>query len=403
MLMQDELELIVGRLRDVARDGGTIEAAQVKLIGLDEIRAAAGARWPHMRERVRSGSFEILTRHTGPDDVIVPAGDGFLIILAQGAPGQYQRRCQELREALLSFYLGEEGMAALRPEVKTRILTSDGLTDLLASSVRKDHPLAEVQPRALGTDIAHVRLYLASEQQVAARMTTPVVHQRGGLRMAYNPEFILDGRHHVRQDFLELDIAVLDEALAAACAARDAGKTSAFGVSVHASTLQQRRLREDYLAWWRRTPPELKRTMFISVAEIEKGTPLLSIAEWSAALRPHVNRVALTFHCSDHAISSISAAGAWAAGFHLPIYSGAQEGQRAERTLEQVRFWAKALHGQGMKLTINGFQNPDFLARAVALGADYATSDLLWPFAFVDTPTAAAIAPAKEETAHAAA
>ncbi len=68
------------RLRTLARDDGSIDAAQVRVIGLDEIRAAAGANWPRMRERVRAGSMDILSRHAAPEDVIFPAGDGFLVI-----------------------------------------------------------------------------------------------------------------------------------------------------------------------------------------------------------------------------------------------------------------------------------------------------------------------------------
>ena len=51
MLTYEELENITGRLRALAHEGGAMEAAQVKLIGLDEIRDAAGAAWPRLRER----------------------------------------------------------------------------------------------------------------------------------------------------------------------------------------------------------------------------------------------------------------------------------------------------------------------------------------------------------------
>jgi hypothetical protein len=78
----NDLDQMASRLKAMADARGSIEAAQVKLIGLDEIREAAGPRWPRMRERVRSGSLSILSQYTGPDDVIIPAGDGFLIMLA---------------------------------------------------------------------------------------------------------------------------------------------------------------------------------------------------------------------------------------------------------------------------------------------------------------------------------
>lgn len=397
MLAIEELESIVGRLRALARSGGTLDAVQVKLIGLDDVRIAAGANWPRLRDRVRDGSMRMLQQRLNGDDIVLPAGDGFLVILAEGSPAECEVRCENMRRALLEFYLGEDALASLQPELRPRTLTGEGLTDLLASTISIEPP-----PRKLGREIAHVRLFMTKDQRIGARMAAPVSHQRGGLRMSYDPEFILDGRHHADPDFLDLDIRALDVALAAHATAREQGENSIYGVTIHASTMARRRVRDEYLAYWRRTPPQLKRSMFVTIAEIERGTPMLSLVEWTAALRPHVSRIGLNFHWSDHAIANLRATGAWAAGFHLPIYAGAQRPGRADRLLEQVRFWGRALHGQGVRLGVDGFHDPDFLAQSVALGVDIATSDVLWPFsegAFGPHRTADAAAPVMTLTA----
>lgn len=374
MLALEELENIVSRLRALAHDGGTLEALQIKLIGLDEIRDAAGANWPRLRERVRGGSMEMLTRHLNAGDVVLPAGDGFLIILADAGAAESQKRCESMRRALVEFFIGEEGLASLQPDIKPRVMSGEGLTDLLAASV------ASGRPRPLSREIAHVRLFLTQDQRIGARMAAPVSAQRGGFRVSYDPEFILDGRHHGEPDFLELDILTLDAALAAHAEEKPSHEPAIYGVTVHASTMGRRRLREEYLSYWRRSPPQLKRSMFVVITEIERGTPLLSMIEWCSALRPHVSRVGLNFHWSDHAIANLRATGAWAAGFHLPIYAGAQRPGRTDRLLDQVQFWGRALHGQGLRLMVQGFQDPDFLAQSVDLGVDIATSDQLWPF-----------------------
>jgi hypothetical protein len=64
----------------------------------------------------------------------------------------------------------------------------------------------------------------------------------------------------------------------------------------------------------------------------------------------------------------------------LPIYSGAQKGARSARTLDQIRFWSRALKSQGMRFSVNGFREPDFVEEARAAGVEIATSDVLWPF-----------------------
>ncbi len=380
MLSSPELQLMSQRLKALSRDGGSIEAAQVILIGLDEIREATGARWPRMRERVRSGSLNILQQHCGPDDVIIAAGDGFLIVLADGRPGDAQRRCQEMREALLTFYLGEDGMAALRPDVKKHALTSDGLSELIAATLRE-----RVVARGISDEIALAPVLTAHEHRVGAMLSGPVHGAEGtGRRLCHNPDFLLDGHHHEHKDYLELDIAVLDAALARLGKWKEVGHTGVVGVAVHSSTMQSRRSRDTYLHWLADLDPEKRRMLFVSIAEIERGTPLLSISEWTCDLRSLVTRVWLEFHYSDHAIGSIGATGAWAAGFSLPAFSVAQRGARAERLRRQIRFWSKTLHSQGMRLAVHGFHDAAFLEEAEGLGVDVLTSDAHSPFSGID-------------------
>jgi hypothetical protein len=377
-----ELATVTGRLRAMTRDGASIEAAQVKLIGLDEIREAAGPRWPRMGERVRQGSYAILSQHTGPNDVIIPAGDGFLVMLAEGRPGDSQRRCQQMRDALLEFYLGEEALAALRPEVQNRTLSPQGLTDLIASTVHADDkPLVA---RSVGEDIAFAPVLLTRDHKIGAMLAAPVQRGEGGRRMVYNGEFILDGRHHDRKDYLELDLAVLDAALT-----RMRGNTQPMGVTVHSSTMQSRRSRETYLQWAAGLEEPVRKRLFIGIAEIERGTPLISITEWCSALRAQVAQVSLAFHYTDHAISSVGATGAWSAGFHLPAFAGAQQDRRAQKLREQIQFWTKSLRGQGMRLIVHGFQDARFLEEASALGVDMLTSDAHWPFTTLTDASAA--------------
>jgi len=376
VLPTPELQLMSQRLKALTRDGA-IEAAQIRLIGLDEIRQAAGPRWPRIRERVRASSLNILQRHCGPDDVIIAAGDGYLVAFAEGKPGDAQRRCDEMREALLTFYLGEEGMAALRPEVKKHALTSDGLSELIAATLRE-----RVAARGINHEIALAPVLIAHEKRVGAMMSGPVSRAEVKTRrLCHNPDFLLDGRHHKRKDYLDLDIAVLDAALARLGRWKDVSHTSVVGVAVHSSTMQSRRSRESYLHWLADLPPEQRSMLFINIAEIERGTPLISISEWTCALRSFVMRVWLDFHYSDHAIGSVGATGAWAAGFSLPA---AQRGPRAERLRRQIRYWSKTLHSQGMRLAVQGFHETALLDEADALGVDLLTSDAHWPFSDID-------------------
>jgi hypothetical protein len=364
------------QLRAISRDDGSIDAAQVRVIGLDEIRKAAGDKWPRMRERVRDGSFQILSRFVTPQDVIVPAGDGFLVILAEGAAGINQDRCRKMHDALLSFYLGEEALKALKPEVTARTLSADGFADLIATSLGAE-PDMSAQETLLRDDITEARIFSTRDRRVVGRWICPVRHEPIGRRLAYDGEYILDGVHR-RHDFIDLDLAILDYAQRRA-QEPDQGEL-AIGFTVHASSLQVRKHRELYLSALAAAPEAFKSRAIVTIAEIERGTPLMSIAEWCCTLRTMLGKVCLDLHYTDHAISSIANTGAWAAGFHLPIYSGAQKGARSARTLDQIRFWSRTLKSQGMLFSVNGFREPDFVEEARGAGVEIATSDVLWPF-----------------------
>lgn len=375
-MLEPNYDLIAGRLKSLAREGGAIEAAQVKLIGLDEIREAAGPAWPRIRERVCTGSLSIISRHMGGDDVVIPAGDGFLVIFAEGRPSDTQQRCRQMRDALLAFYLGEDGLKSLRPDVENRALPAYALNDVIASSLRTGVVQTLANP-GRHEEIARVRVYLPRERRTGPTLLTPIVYERGARRMAYNSEFVVGGRHHRFRNYTDLDIGIVEEAVKLVGAGETPG---VIAITVHSSTMQTRRGRETYLRRLAMLEPELRQRLLITVAEIERGTPLISISDWCSALRAITPLVWLDLHYADHAIASIGGAGASAAGFHLPSYAAAQRGPRAERLREQIRFWRKALTRQGMGLVVNGFAEPSFLEDAPGLGVDFLSSDAHWPF-----------------------
>lgn len=365
-----EVEGLAEKLRTLTRDGGSFEAAQIKLIGLDDIRQAAGPRWPRMRARVREVSENILSRHAGEGDIVVPAGDGFLVIFAEDI--DTHERCKRMRDALLSFYLGEDALKTLQPAVQRRVVTTESLHALL-----RHH---EPQPRAgtLPASIAAAPVFAISDKRIGLSLWGPMIDEPRGRRIGYDPDFVLDGVRREQMDVLELDLAVLDAALHSAMQARQAKRSLAVALTVHATTLQHRRARDAYVARLESYDSELRRRLVVMVAEIEKGTPFISIAEWSAALRTHLAHVWLDFHHTDHAIAGLRGAGALAAGFHLPGYATSGN-PRAQRMLEHAAFWGRTLHSQGLRFFINGFHDIGFCAEAAPFGVDFASGDAVWP------------------------
>lgn len=388
--MREQVDQIAERLRAVTRDGGIVEAAQVRVIGLDEVRVAAGIRWERMRERVRNGSMAIMARLLGPNDVILPAGDGFLVIFADSDAAHSTALCLQIREALLSFYLGEEALSALALDVTRTPIAAEALKAVLAEAKRERH--VQVVAKAAQGEVGFAPIYVPQEGHVGAVLASPIIqddaHPR---RIGYNPQFSAQGVHLLSKDYLELDLAVLDNAINVARQFSGA-RRHAIGVTVHSSTMRQRRAREAYLGWLRDIDPAIRRWLFVMIAEIDRGTPMISITDWCSGLRHHVARVWLEFHVSDRALNGLAGAGVWAAGFHLPIAPGAGHGSRAAYWRDQVDHWAKALTPQGVRLMVHGVEDTSFLHTAEEAGAHFLLSDKQWPI--VADPAATMPAPA---------
>jgi hypothetical protein len=368
-MMQAELERLAARVRTSARDDGLIETAQVKLLGLDEVRAAAGSRWPRMREHVREGSVRIIAQRIGADDAVIPCGDGFLVVFADATPEQTQSRCAEIRDALLAFYIGEEALASLRASVERETASATDLADLVSGSAAPSTPPRQRNDLTLGR---YWPLWSARHLAVAAYLCGPAIRSGDGMRQGYAEDFLDKGAHAAR-DYLDLDLCLMEQA----CAAAEAG-AAPIGLTVHVTTLQTRRSRSTYLEHLAANASPANQRMFIAIAEIEPGTPLMSLTEWTTALKQYVPRVALDLHHSDRAIGALASTGAWAAGYHLAgarIISSAQ----ASAALNDLDGWCRTLRRQGLMPFVNGFQDAAFLDLASYSDLAFASGEKLWP------------------------
>jgi hypothetical protein len=361
-----DVDVIARKLRDIVHTGGMIEAAQVQLIGLDEVEAAAGPNWPRLKDRVRSGSVHLIQSHLAANDVVIPAGNGFLILFASGAAEPTRELCDQIRTALIGFYLGEEGLERLHPEVRQQAIAAQNVSALLDTAAMKP-PKRKLDPALpAGAEVEFVPLWALREGRIAAEIGWPLLPGREGRHVGYDPDFLLGAGHHP-ESYLNLDLRILERAIAVHA---DGASRRPVGIQVHAMTMQHRRARESYLSWLSEMREDLPRTAFISIAEIERGTPMMSIMQWVGLLRRHIDHIVLDFHYADHALGGVRETGAWAISTHLPVQASAQKAQYRGPLLDQLKFWTHAIRARGMRLIVYGFQDTSFAAEAARIGVD---------------------------------
>ncbi|HEV2676581.1 MAG TPA: PAS domain S-box protein [Aliidongia sp.] len=88
---------------------GTVVAGKVQLVGLAEVRAALGDRWPAVADRSFQAAENILRKHLGDTDVFSrTADDGFLVCFAEldESEAQFKARTigNEIREKLVGEF-----------------------------------------------------------------------------------------------------------------------------------------------------------------------------------------------------------------------------------------------------------------------------------------------------------
>ena len=88
---------------------GTVVAGKVQLVGLADVRAAIGDRWPALAERSFQAAENILRRHLGATDVFSrTADDGFLVCFTEldEPEAQFKARtiAQEIRDKLVGEF-----------------------------------------------------------------------------------------------------------------------------------------------------------------------------------------------------------------------------------------------------------------------------------------------------------
>jgi hypothetical protein len=367
------------KLKRTVTERRTFDAAQVKIVGLADVRRAAGNRWDAMKTRVRTNSMNFLQGALGEEDILIPCGDGFLIIYADGDRRDLSEETETLQTALNTFYMGDEALSECRARVTSHILSSRDVVGLLAGAP-EDLLESAHRPAIKFAPVCNI-----AREAITSYFATPVNIDNGLPKAGYNPDYRATGQH-ADCDFATLDLTILDQAISEATRVSDGPQRCLVGFSTHITTLKNRAGRERILERLRATPIPIRRHLVSKIAEIDAGTPLFNLVEWVGYLRHTTSDVSLEFHPSAKNFDGLENTRATAAGFVLPLPPMVTAETRA-RCHTTITRWRLALQRQRMRLFVDGVNDAFLLSSACNEAVDYVTSDLQWPL----TPRASGV------------
>jgi hypothetical protein len=370
MVIDEALTEAVEKLKLAAVDNRHVEAAQMQLINMTEVMQAAGVNWRECRERIRVGTTSFLKGCLADGDIVIPCGDGFLIIFANGNIDEVTRQTETIRELLIQFYLGQDGLERLQVQSKRQSLPAKALHALAS-----DELIIERRPEN-EHKFMFAPVWCARREIIAAYFCSPFVESDGRRIYAYDEAFVDTGAS-AADDFLATDLEALDVVEMHLQTPNEAEIKPMIGAPVHASTLRKRTSRVAYLRRLNQVPPEATRRLMVRISEITRGTPVTTIADWVGQLRGKARNIVLQFHHSEPLAAQIEQTGANGAGFFAPrqLESAAD----ASMVRAHVRAWAMKLAQAKMAFFLDDLCNAATARRAVELGANFLSSSVLWP------------------------
>jgi hypothetical protein len=367
------IQLLAARLKKSVRDTRNIEISQIQIIGLEAIKQSVGAMWPQLASRVRETSFDFISRRIEAHDIVIPVGDGFLVVYAKAEGAEDRSRA--LQGELDSFYLGDAETRGLSARVEHRSLDAALLIERLAEPAG---PLKfDIAPP---TDARNLPLktfpaWSVAQGAITNYWITPEHSTLNLGRYSYDPIWTATGVNGHDSDFLELDLKILDQAVNGILSCLQRDRRCVVGFSVHSTTMINRNRRTLFLQALARTPQQVRPYLLGRIAEVQPGTPTSTLGDWVHHLRAVSQRIAIQIHPTHRHLAGFGAMGLKSVACVMP--QARPTASEATAFAKLIPGWSRDLRRQGIMLRLDNLNNPQLLD-LVTGHVDFCSSPRLW-------------------------
>jgi hypothetical protein len=277
----------------------TLDVSRYQFVNMEAVRAAAGALWPEVRERVFLASRSIIERRIAEEDLIVQCATGFLVIYKAITGDLAEQTTARIRADLEHFFLGERFANLMQVTATRENLTLDEFEAVLAETgpasadrvaPTRAHPARASHPGVLrGLDF--YAAWDVRKEAVASYFANPVVSESPDGPPLNDAS--LSATLARPEDRLALDHAVLTRACAALTTLLETGTRCAVIVPAGYGPLSHSRLRADYIMALAHLPRELKKLIWVRIVEAPGDTPAAVLAETGRTLLPYTGQLFL--------------------------------------------------------------------------------------------------------------
>lgn len=368
MLVPRAAPLGDGDFRDAVRrslqaGGGSVVAGKIQMVGLTEVRAALGDRWPKVAERTFEIAERIIRRYLGPTDVMSrTTDDGFLVCFAEldEAAAQFKAGAigREVREKLIGEFpemavTVVTGFAAAVPVTAEDETADTDIAQALETRLARARTLAEVEAmRTMRARLATAQIRFTPLRTEANRAAPIVLADLpGDLERAQATLVNLGHAEFIPQAELLLLTGAAERVLGDVAQATDLIVTK-----VRIATLVNRREAEAWLNVARGLGATGKKRLVLEIAEISRDVARSRLSEAVALVAPMFRTVALELPSADLSFIALLPSAT-----QLVTIDNSQLGHASAASLERL---VKALEALRCRLIVKNV--PPSLAPALA-------------------------------------
>lgn len=105
--------------RHAIKDASQLETTQLQLINLDLLKARYQERWPKVRERIFDTCEQFITRRMGPDDLVLRANNGFVVLPGPSRREPAHEFTARIEAEMKAFFLGTDYLKELDLDAET--------------------------------------------------------------------------------------------------------------------------------------------------------------------------------------------------------------------------------------------------------------------------------------------
>lgn len=394
--LEPDHQNFVHRLNEALAEHSDVVSGKVHMIGLDEIKAMFGERWPKVSTTAHKVARQAIENRLTPADIYTPYGEANYMIVFSGLSSLEARmKCAMIARDISEKLLGTQGSEELL-QVSTVVFKENGVLELKPVSdfdsliqefearwaeqqirqreaaIRWESP--EDQERAWDALVKAMHYVYrpvlgVRSQMVAAYTCEPAVgRENGATAYSYG---ILPAEAPVR--FLtRLDILVARKAAQDLALAEQEGVALMLTIPVHYETMARTRTRIAYTSEIQQIGENLRRKLLIELVGVGNGVPAGRLNEVTSAIALECRGVLLRLPPDYTQFEVIKASRVYACNLEI----GADAASDAETFAHFDRF-CEAVEHIGRRKGVRGLKTTSQLVAALGAGFEYVDGDVL--------------------------